>query len=783
MKFTNGMWLPRHGFTVSTPKVAYTAEMTDNSLTIYAPYRPIEHKGQTTDTGMMTIRFSSPATDVIAISARGHMGVRTHNAQFAIGSVRVQTSVIETETHYIFATGSTEAHIAKDSPWDVQFYHNGAYLTSSCGGALARIESPDRKTYIRDGLSLAPGECVYGLGERFTPFVKNGQSVESWNADGGADSEQSYKSIPFYVTTNNYGVFVNSTDNVSFEVASENVGKTLFAVPGETLEYFLIGGADMKSVVGTYTDLTGKPSLPPAWSFGLWLSTSFTTDYDEETILSFVEGMQDRGIPVSVLHIDCFWMKEFEWTSFVWDRERFPDPAGMLRHLHEKGIRVCLWINPYIAQKSPLFKEGFDGNYFVNTGDGSVWQTDMWQPGMALVDFTNPVARGWYQKYVDDLLKMGVDCLKTDFGERIPTADPFYGTRAAKEGIRYHNGLSADSMHNYYSILYNQAVFEVLEKRLGKAQAVVFARSATVGSQRFPIHWGGDCLSTYPSMAATLRGGLSLSLAGFGFWSHDIGGFEATATPDLYMRWMQFGLLSSHSRLHGNHTYKVPWLYGEEASEVTRLFTRLKLRLMPYLYAAAVEASVTGVPVLRPMVMEFPEDETCRYLDRQYMLGASLLCAPIFSADGTVRYYVPEGSWTNIMTRERIVGPTWRTEHHDYYTMPLLVRENTLLVTGKTDSTPEYDYLDAVTVTIYDLAPDREAFTEVFSAGGLRSATIRARMTDGRLVLRAEGLSGICRLLLANVYNVSSSTEGIPEENEWGTMIEFTRTTLEIEMM
>jgi alpha-D-xyloside xylohydrolase len=783
MKFSNGIWLNKKGLTISSPKEAYSVEMADNSLTVYAPYSHITHKGRVIDTGLMTIRFSSPATDVICVSAKNHIGRRERVAQFSLNTVRVQTTVMETDTHYVFGSGSTEAYISKLSPWDISFYRNGVFLTASGKDSLAHIEASDGKTYMREQLTLSPGECVYGLGERFTAFVKNGQSVETWNADGGADTEQAYKCVPFYITSKNYGVFVNNTDNVSYEIGSERVDKAQFSVPGECLEYFVISGEDIKSVICTYTDLTGKPALPPVWSFGLWLSTSFSTEYDEETIMAFVEGMQDRGLPVSVLHIDCFWMREFEWTSFVWDKERFPDPVGMIRRLHERGLKVCLWINPYVGQKSPLFREGLDMNYFVNTGSGSVWQCDGWQAGMALIDFTNNAARTWYQKYVEELLKMGVDSVKTDFGERIPTKNSFFGSLAETQGIVFHNGVTPESMHNYYSYLYNQVVFEVLERRFGKSQALLFARSGTAGSQKMPVHWSGDSLSSYASMAATLRGGLSLSLCGFGFWSHDIGGFEAGATPDLFMRWTQFGLLSSHSRLHGSEDYKLPWLYGEEAVEVTKLFTRLKLRFMPYLYAAAVDSSATGIPVMRPMMMEFPKDETCRHLDRQYMLGASLLCAPVFSPDGIVSYYVPAGQWTNVLTRERVTGPCWRTEQHDYYSLPLLARDNSILVTGKTDTTPDYDYLDSVTVTLYDLHPEEEAFAEIFSAGGQRSGMVRARISDGHLVVRSEGLTGICRLMIANEYNVGSSSEGIPEQTEWGTVIDFTRTTLEVELL
>jgi alpha-D-xyloside xylohydrolase len=412
--------------------------------------------------------------------------------------------------------------------------------------------------YLHEQLSLGVGETVYGLGERFTPFVKNGQVVDIWNEDGGTSSEQAYKNIPFYLTNRGYGVLVNHSERVSFEVASEKVERVQFSVPGESLDYFLIYGPTPKEVLTRYTALTGRPALPPAWSFGLWLSTSFTTNYDEATVTNFVQGMADRDLPLHVFHFDCFWMKEFHWTNFEWDERVFPDPAGMLQRLKARGLRICVWINPYIAQRSALFAEGMANGYLVKRPNGDIWQWDRWQAGMGLVDFTNPAACRWFADKLRGLIDMGVDCFKTDFGERIPTE------------VVYHDGSDPVKMHNYYPYLYNKAVFETLEEALGKGQAVVFARSATVGGQQFPVHWGGDCTATFESMAESLRGGLSLCLSGFGFWSHDIGGFEQTAAAAVYKRWCAFGLLSSHSRLHGSSSYRVPWLFDEEAVDVLR---------------------------------------------------------------------------------------------------------------------------------------------------------------------------------------------------------------------
>lgn len=317
--------------------------------------------------------------------------------------------------------------------------------------------------------------------------------------------------------------------------------------------------------------------------------------------------------------------------------------------------------------------------------NGDVWQWDLWQAGMGIVDFTNPEASKWFQEKLKGLLDMGVDSFKTDFGERIPT------------DVVYFDGSDPNKMHNYYAYLYNDVVFDLLKQEKGEEEAIVFARSATAGGQKFPVHWGGDCDSTYDAMAESLRGGLSLTTSGFGYWSHDIGGFENTATPDVFKRWTAFGLLSSHSRFHGSSSYRVPWNFDEEAVDVARHFTKLKNSLMPYLYEQSVENSKTGIPVMRSMVLEFPEDPLCETLDRQYMLGDSLLVAPIFNEEGIGSFYLPKGKWTHLLTGEVVEGGTWLKQPYDYFSLPLFVRPNTILPIGMSEDTPVYDYVDSVT--------------------------------------------------------------------------------------
>lgn len=711
MKFSNGCWLQKEDCACFSPAQIYFTKIEKDRVTLCAPTNKINHRGDTLGGVNLTIKISAPYPEVLRIQTYHHMGLKERMPQFELAAPQNgNLAAEETEKQIIVKSGELRIEIEKESGAFV-FWRGAEKITGSGWRDLAYMKTNWRGSaydkgpedaYMREQLSISVGELVYGLGERFSAFVKNGQSVDIWNEDGGTSTEQSYKNIPFYLSNKGYGVFVNHPEKVSFEVATEMVTKVEFSVPGENLDYFLINGPTMKEVLMRYTDITGKPALPAPWTFGLWLSTSFTTNYDEKTVNSFVDGMIERGIPLSVFHFDCFWMKDFHWCNFTWDERVFPDPEGMLKRLKEKGLKICVWINSYAGQESSLFEEGIKGGYFLKRANGDVWQWDMWQPGLAIVDFTNPAACEWYGKKLEALLDMGVDCFKTDFGERIPT------------DCVYYDGSDPVKMHNYYTYMYNKTVHDVIAKKKGEKEAILFARSATAGGQKFPVHWGGDCWSDYESMEESLRGGLSLTSSGFGFWSHDIGGFESTSTPDVYKRWCAFGLLSTHSRLHGSTSYRVPWAYDEESVDVVRYFAKLKARLMPYLYRNAIETAKTGVPMMRSMVLEFTEDRNCAYLASQYMLGDSLLVAPIFNEDGIAEYYLPEGRWTSLLSGDVKEGGRWYKEKHGYLSIPLYVREGSIVAMGARDDNAVYDYADGTTFQVYALVDGCEAQTMVY---------------------------------------------------------------------
>ncbi len=761
MKFTDGFWRLKDGVSIDYPREVHQIQKEEDQVVITAPERKINHRGNTLNCMLFTITLSAPVSGILRIQVEHFQGTANRGPEFDIVA-DVNNGILEVEEtgqELIVSSGNLRAVINKQD-WQISYLNSEGPLTKSGPEHLGFVKTDEGKTYLREQLDLDVNEYVYGLGERFTPFVKNGQVVDIWNKDGGTSSHQAYKNIPFYLTNKGYGVFVNHPEKVSYEVASETVSRVQFSVPGQKLDYYVINGPEPRDVLQKYTQLTGRPARPPAWSFGLWLTTSFTTDYDEETVNKFIDGMAERDIPLRVFHFDCFWMREFHWCNFQWDKRVFPDPEGMLKRLKDKGLKICVWINPYIAQQSHLFTEGRKNDYLLKKKNGDIYQTDQWQAGMGIVDFTNPEARTWYTSQLKKLLDLGVDSFKTDFGERIPV------------NVEYYDKSDPQKMHNYYSYLYNKTVFEFLEKEKGTGEAVLFARSGSTGSQKYPVHWGGDCVTSYESMAESLRGGLSLCLSGFSFWSHDIGGFSGEKDPDIFKRWLAFGLLSSHSRLHGNSSYRVPWAYDEESVEVARYFTKLKNRLMPYIYGKSVLASREGIPLMRAMMLEFSSDPACTHLDRQYMLGDSLLVAPVMSSDGKVSYYLPEGKWTNFITGETVSGGCWCQKQHGYMSLPLMVAPGTVLPVGDESRQADYEYSSGITFEVFELPNNEPVSGEVYSTEGELRLVVEVKKRDDQIEIRPrKGDTKSYTLLLRNIGSFSSVQGADVEQVEKGLKI------------
>jgi alpha-D-xyloside xylohydrolase len=539
---------------------------------------------------------------------------------------------------------------------------------------------------------LPPGERLYGLGEKFTRLDKAGQRIVTWTVDAlGSTSERSHKNVPFLWSSRGYGVFLATGARVAWDLGAASLQSWTFEADSPALDIYVFYGPSPAKVIEAYTALTGRPPALPDWSFGLWLSSGGTYR-DQASIEALLDGVAERRLPVDVIHVDTWWMRWRRYCDFEWDRAAFPDPEGLIRRIHGLGLRLSLWEHPYVSVESELFEEGQKKGYFALRPDGTVYVIDYglslaprpvgrvrlagpresWNAPVAIIDFTNPAARRWYQDLHRPLLRAGVDAFKTDFGEDIP------------EDAVFHDGRTGHELHNLYPLLYNAAVFEVTAEEKGRG--LVWSRSGTAGSQRYPVGWSGDPASDWASLAATIRGGLSAGMSGLSLWSHDIGGYRGTPDPELYVRWAQFGLFSSHSRMHGDSP-REPWQFGEEALRVVRKFIRLRYRLFPYIRSAALEARDTGLPVLRALPLAFPDDPNGAAWDHQYMFGPSLLVAPVIRPLAEIcpgrkprfSVYLPPGEWFDYWTGRLCRGPAVVEAVAPLDILPLFVRAGAIM--------------------------------------------------------------------------------------------------------
>jgi len=624
-----------------------------------------------------TVRITSPLDNVFRVVVSHRKGRRERGPKLLVDASPRELSTSADANGWRLRAGALQLCVSR-GPWSLRFADlRDQPITLSPAGALGLVDIPGHGAFMREQLGLAVGELLYGLGERFQPLSRNGQSVEMWTQGGEAALEGATKNVPFLLSSRGYGVLVNSPARVAFELGTEHALRAQFTVPGEELDYFFIFGPNPKQVLNRLGALTGRPALPPAWSFGLWLSAAPRARSNAHDVHELLEGMAARELPVHVFHFDDSWMNARDAGGFEWDTAAFPDPDALLARMKARGVRLSLALKPSTAESSPLFDEGAQLGYLVQQANGDVWQGSARHPGRAHVDFTNPDAVRWYQAKLRDLLRSGIDGVAPE-----PDAEP--PTDAA-----YFDGADSNGMRNYYGYLHAKAAFEVLEQVRSNGEACLLARAATATCQRFGVPRGGHPGGSYEAMAATLRGALALGLCGFGFHAHDIGGRLGEAPPAVYKRWLAFGMLSSHALLSASAT-RHPWLVDEETPLVLRHFVALKCRLMPYLMATALQAHSTNQPMQRAMFLEFPDDPMCRTLDRQYMLGDALLVAPVLH-DREVEYYLPAGTWTHLLSGESRSGGRWYADALDFFEMPLWLRNNALVCVGTSNSRVEYD--------------------------------------------------------------------------------------------
>jgi alpha-D-xyloside xylohydrolase len=554
-----------------------------------------------------------------------------------------QYSKIEGGHRYTSAHGSVSV---LEKPWRIEFRDaNGRLLTSTRHQSDTKSFTPslpfsfvrraaDYSRSVAAVWSLQPDEKIFGCGESFTKLNKYGQKVVLYTDDAnGIETGEMYKPVPFFLSSRGYGMFIHTSTPITCDFGQTFGANNGLLIGDDELDLFVFLGQP-KAVLDQYTDLTGKPPLPPLWSFGLWMSR--ITYFSEADGRRVAGELRKNRIPSDVIHFDTGWF-ETDWRcDYQFAPSRFKDPVGMISDLKKQGFRTCLWQLPYFTPQNTLFKEIVDKNLAVRDFKGNLPYED------AVLDFTNPNTVKWYQDKIGGLLQQGVSVIKVDFGEAAPL-----------NGV-YANGRTGWFEHNLYPLRYQQAVADVTQKI--NHETIIWARSSWAGSQRFPLHWGGDAESTDMGMEAQLRGGLSLGLSGFSFWSHDIGGFTTKTPEELYRRWLPFGMLSSHTRCHGQAP-KEPWEYGEAFNNYFRKADEMRYRLIPYLYAQAKISADQGVPMLRALFVEFPDDPGSWQVDNQYLLGSDLLVAPLFEKGTRSRnVYLPPGQWIDYQTRKQYAG-------------------------------------------------------------------------------------------------------------------------------
>jgi alpha-D-xyloside xylohydrolase len=494
-------------------------------------------------------------------------------------------------------------------------------------------DSSDLSQTIAASFTLHPGEKIFGCGESFSGFDKRGQSVELWTQDAhGSQTDEMYKPVPFYLSSRGYGVFVHGSSPMLFDFGHSYSDTQVLFSGDESLDLFVFLGKPQE-VLTSYTKLGGRSPMPPLWSFGLWMSR-ITYSSEEET-RQVAAKLREHRIPCDVIHLDTGWF-EHDWRcNYEFSATRFGGPKQMITDLKEQGFRVSLWQLPYFAPNNPLYTEIIDNGLAVKGPGGELPSED------AVLDFSNPETVAWYQGKLKHLLDQGVAAIKVDFGEGAPL-----------NGL-YHSKKTGWYEHNLFPLRYNKAAAEITEQT--KGYTLIWARSAWAGSQRYPIHWGGDAEANDGGMLGSLRAGLSLGLSGFSFWSHDVGGFFPATPRDLYLRWLPFGTFTSHFRCHGLPPTE-PWEFDAAFVEQFRHVVEFRYRLMPYIWAQAVDCSAKGHPLLRPLFFEFPEDPGSWLVDDAFMFGQDILVAPLFEQVRSRDVYLPPGVWVDLVSGERHSG-------------------------------------------------------------------------------------------------------------------------------
>lgn len=647
------------------------------------------------DTPMVVGQFDTPPAVTLGETSEGLL-LETASVRLRIIREPWQLILTDHDGAIIWQTRATDIEGLRrpDEQWNPPqqrwiFYHRYAY-------PLGTADHGERR-YAFMSFDLHYDEHIYGFGESYGNIDKRESYQSLWIQEAFSNaSAATYKRAPFFMSSRGYGMYVNTSNAVRCHVGDlEHTAFSIIVDDTTLFDAYLIYGPTLKDILPRYTAITGAPAVPPKWSFGLWMARiSYSRQPQVEAV---AEALRAHRIPCDVIHIDTDWYENDWECDLEFGKSKFPDPAAMTARLRELGFRVSLWQWPNMVVTSDMFMEAYEKGYLVRRANGKPYVFTGFEIDGAYIDYSNPDAVAWVQDKFRGLFEQGIAAIKVDFGEGAPP-----------DGV--YAGAPAEAMHALYPLLYNKAIWDVTEDFYGEGNAVVWARSAWAGSQRYPVHWSGDGLARYEDLACVLRAALSFGLTGFPFYSHDIGGFSGLPSPDLYVRWGQFGLFSSHVRAHGMPP-REPWEYGEEAEAIFRQYAELRYQLMPYIYSEAVRCGQTSLPLLRPLVLEYQADPNTYTIDDQYLFGESLLVAPILDASNRRRVYLPQGDWFDYWTKARVTGGRWINVEAPLDIMPMWVRAGAIIPYA-----PLMQHLDEK-----PLAPER---VELYGPGAAGSFTV-----------------------------------------------------------
>ena len=651
----------------------FTRQAFNNMLAVLRPVRANEfpdHEYAASPALPFSLEFISPSTVRIKTSSRFQVKPDLESLMLVNGiapqdNSAWQYSKIDHGHRYTSPYGSVTI---TESPWRIEIRDaKGKLLTHtihiSDGSETFTPLLPfsfvrrasDYSTSMAAVFSLSPDEKIFGCGESFTEFNKRGQKVVLWTDDAnGVQNETMYKPIPFFMSNRGYGVFMHTSTPITCDFGKYYSGNSVLMMGDDEADIFVFLG-EPKNILNEYTNLTGKAAMPPLWSFGFWMSR--ITYFSEAEGREVTKKLRDNRIPSDVIHFDTGWF-ETDWRcDYQFSKTRFTNATKMMDDFKKDGFRTCVWQLPYFVPKNSLFPEIIEKGLFVKDRKGNLPYED------AVLDFSNPSTVKWYQDKIAGLLHQGVSVIKADFGEAAPP-----------DGI-YYSGRTGFYEHNLYPLRYNKTVAEITKKTTG--ETIIWGRSAWAGSQRYPLHWGGDPANTNTAMAATLRAGLSLGLCGFSFWSHDIAGFVNKKPEDIYRRWTPFGMLTSHTRSHGVPPTE-PWEYGEDFMNAFRLADEMRYKLMPYIYSQAKDCTERGLPMLRALFIEYPNDPGSWLIDDEYLFGSDMLVAPLFENVTMRDVYLPPGQWIDYQTGKSYSGG-WHNIEAGKIPIVVLVHEGAVI--------------------------------------------------------------------------------------------------------